>query len=241
MRVAAKTDVGQVRLMNEDSYSVGELPSGVVWAIVCDGMGGASGGDIASQTAVKMISETISTAFRQQMGGRTIKNMLFSAIQAANARIFDLAAANEALQGMGTTVVAAVITPEAAYIAHVGDSRAYLSTGGQLIQLTKDHSVVQAMVDNGQITEDEAKIHPHKNLITRAVGVGGEVDIDFCEETLRKDDVLLLCTDGLTNMVELADIQRQLLCGGALCTDDLIAMANQNGGQDNITVVTIAL
>ncbi|MDR1928263.1 MAG: protein phosphatase 2C domain-containing protein [Oscillospiraceae bacterium] len=182
MRVAAKTDVGLVRQFNEDCYSVGELPNGIVWAVVCDGMGGAAGGNIASQTAARLVSETICASFQEHMGSRSIKHLLISALDNANTQIFDLSAANEALSGMGTTVVAAIVSPETVFIAHAGDSRAYLFSGEKLSQLTKDHSVVQAMVDTGQITENEAKTHPRKNLITRAVGVSETLEVDYCEE-----------------------------------------------------------
>ncbi|MCL2298823.1 MAG: protein phosphatase 2C domain-containing protein, partial [Firmicutes bacterium] len=126
MRIAAKTDAGQVRLLNEDCYSVGELPGGFVWAVVCDGMGGAAGGDVASRSAVQLISEAVTSSFQEHMSSRSVKNLLMTALDNANTRVFDLAQANEALMGMGTTVVAAVVSGRRACIAHVGDSRAYL-------------------------------------------------------------------------------------------------------------------
>ncbi|MCL2106696.1 MAG: Stp1/IreP family PP2C-type Ser/Thr phosphatase [Oscillospiraceae bacterium] len=241
MRVAAKTDVGQVRQHNEDCYSVGELPNGVAWAVICDGMGGAAAGNIASQTAAKMIAETISASYQEQMGSRSIKHLLVSAVDNANTRIFDLSLANETLAGMGTTVVAAIVSPQTACIAHAGDSRAYLFSGGEMLQLTKDHSVVQTMLDAGQITEDEARTHPRKNLITRAVGVGEQLDVDYCEQELRQGDILLICTDGLTNCVDLEQIHALVRDGGfASCAESLVNVANENGGLDNVTVVAIA-
>ncbi|MDR1464165.1 MAG: Stp1/IreP family PP2C-type Ser/Thr phosphatase [Oscillospiraceae bacterium] len=242
MRVTAKTDVGYVRELNEDCYSVGELPGGVVWAVICDGMGGVSGGNIASQTAVKFISDTISASYQFEMGSRSLKNLLVSAVDNANTRLFDLAQANESLSGMGTTVVAAIVAQHTAYIAHAGDSRAYRFTDGELKQLTKDHSVVQVMVDSGQITEDEAKTHPRKNLITRALGVSDGIEVDYCEERLDPGDILLICTDGLTNAVDVDQIHSMMLrTGFYACAEELVALANRNGGPDNITVVAVTV
>ncbi len=241
MRVAAKTDTGQVRQMNEDCYSVGELPNGMVWAVICDGMGGAAGGNIASQTAVKLIAESIGASYQDQMSSRSIRNLLVAAVDNANMRIFDLSVANESLSGMGTTVVAALVAQRKVYIAHAGDSRAYIFAEGRLMQLTKDHSVVQAMLDSGQITPTEARTHPRKNLITRALGVGENLDVDYCEEEFEPGDILLICTDGLTNAVEPEQIQRTMQQAGfAACAEALVALANENGGPDNITVVAIA-
>ena len=240
MRIAAKTDAGQVRLLNEDCYSVGELPGGFVWAVVCDGMGGAAGGDVASRSAVQLISEAVTSSFQEHMSSRSVKNLLMTALDNANTRVFDLAQANEALMGMGTTVVAAVVSGRRACIAHVGDSRAYLLRNGEPMQLTKDHSVVQAMLDNGQITEDEARHHPRKNLITRVLGVAEALEADYCEEELPPGSVLLLCTDGLTDAVDPEEFPALLAQNGfAGLAEDLVRLANGRGGLDNITVVAI--
>lgn len=242
MKIVAKTDIGKVRENNQDSYAAGELPGGVAWAVVCDGMGGAAGGNVASSTAVKIISEQITAAYRPSMGVTSIKNLLLSAITAANISVYDISRANPELEGMGTTVVTAVVADGTACIAHAGDSRAYmLMHGGELRQLTKDHSMVQELVETGKITPNEAKVHPRKNIITRALGVRSEVQIDFCAEDIEAEDVLLLCTDGLTNYVENSEI-----C--ALASDGryyeyaerMVARANANGGGDNITVVAIS-
>ena len=241
MQVASKSDVGQVREMNEDCCQVKQL-GGAVLAIICDGMGGAAGGYIASQTAASLIAESVCAAFQEHMKSRSIKHLLVTAIDNANARVYDLAQSDDNLAGMGTTVVAALVTPGAAYIAHAGDSRAYLYTGGDLLQLTKDHSVVQAMVDSGQLTEDEAKVHPRKNLITRALGVGDTLEVDYCEESLRAGDILLLCTDGLTNAAEPGQIKALLgACAFGELADRLVDAANRGGGTDNITVAVIGI
>jgi protein phosphatase len=234
--------VGLVRQFNEDSYSVGDLPGGFALAVICDGMGGAVGGDIASRSAVQRIAETVTSSFQEQMGSRSIKNLLVAALDNANTYVYDLAEANESLAGMGTTVVAAIVNGRRACIAHAGDSRAYLLSGAEPMQLTKDHSVVQAMVDTGQITEDEARHHPRKNLITRVLGVAEALEADYCEEELPHGGVLLLCTDGLTNCVEPDEFPALLAqYGFADLADALVALANERGGQDNITVVAIEI
>ncbi|MEG1436823.1 MAG: Stp1/IreP family PP2C-type Ser/Thr phosphatase [Oscillospiraceae bacterium] len=241
MKIVAKTDIGKVRSSNQDSYAAGELPNGVAWAVVCDGMGGNAGGNIASSTAVKMISEQITSGYRDGMSTLSIRNILTAAIQNANLSIFDMSRANEELKGMGTTVVAAIVTKNTVCVAHAGDSRAYLISHNGITQITKDHSVVQAMVETGELTPAEAKVHPRKNLITRALGVDDDIRVDFSEESMDNDEVLLICTDGLTNYVEVDDIYNVTSSGKYYeFADTLVELANKNGGGDNITVVVVA-
>ena len=241
MILAKKSDVGKVRAMNQDACACGEFPDGMAWAVVCDGMGGAASGDVASTTAVKIISERIQSSYREGMQANSIRSVLFSAIEAANAVVYEMSCSNPAFEGMGTTVVASIIRQDAVYVAHAGDSHAYRVTETGITQLTRDHSMVQAMVDRGQITPLEARDHPRKNIITRALGVDSRILIDFCEEPFEPNDVLLICTDGLTNMVDDESIFRlsQESAAGEL-PEKLVSLANQNGGQDNVTVVTIA-
>lgn len=242
MRIIAKTDIGMVRETNQDSYAAGELPGGTAWAVVCDGMGGAAGGSVASSTAVKIISDQISSHYRDGMTVNSIRNLLVSAITTANVQIYDLSMANEELNGMGTTVVAAVVTDNTAFVAHAGDSRAYcIERNGQIHQLTRDHSMVQEMVENGKLTQEQAKEHPKKNIITRALGVDETINIDFCEQQMDSDDVLLLCTDGLTNYIEADEILSAANESKYYeLADLLVNKANRNGGGDNITVVAVA-
>lgn len=242
MKIVAKTDIGLIRQQNQDSYAAGELPGGVVWAVVCDGMGGTAGGAVASSLAVKMISEKITSCYYDGMGDNSIRNMLVSVIENANICIYDMSIANEEFSGMGTTVVAAIIANRSIYIAHAGDSRAYrISHGGAMLQMTRDHSVVQSMLENGEITPDEAKEHPSKHIITRALGVDPDVRADFSQETMGDGDVVLMCTDGLTNYVSVEDIIRLTSDGQYYeFADRLVNLANKNGGGDNITVVAIA-
>ncbi len=241
MRIVAKTDIGLKRSTNQDAYAAGELPGSVAWAVVCDGMGGAAGGNYASSTAVKLISERICASYRVGMSSNSIRNVLTSAITAANISVYDMSVKNPDLSGMGTTVVAALIVNGSVCIAHAGDSRAYILNKNSLRQLTKDHSFVQEMVDRGSLTPDQAKDDPRKNLITRALGVGEDLRIDFCEEFIDENDVLLICTDGLTNYVEPADFHELTNDGNFYeYAERLVNRANENGGGDNITVVTIS-
>ena len=241
MKIIAKSDIGRVRESNQDAYATAELPGGASFAIVCDGMGGAAGGNVASTTAVKIISEQIVNGYRTSMHDSSVKNLLTSAIHAANISVYDLAKANTDLHGMGTTVVCAIVIDSIAYIAHAGDSRAYLIEPERFAQLTKDHSVVQEMVESGKISQSEAKTHPNKNLITRAIGVHENIVVDFDEQELTDDSILMLCTDGLSNFVDGNE-----MCCLAKCTpkeqlvDAFINRANENGGGDNITVVTLS-
>lgn len=241
MKIVAKTDKGKVRSSNQDAYAVGEFPDEVAWAVVCDGMGGAAGGNIASALAVKVISDKINASYRENMRPSSIKNMLDSALVAANIEVYDMAYAKPELKGMGTTVVCTIVKDGCAYIAHAGDSRAYVFNGSGLIQVTTDHSVVQDLVSKGQITKEEAEHHPNKNLITRAIGVDKNIKIDFDEIDLKDDEILLICTDGLSNYVSDDEMINEVMDGRYYAfADRLVRKANNNGGGDNITVVAIA-
>lgn len=242
MRIVAKTDKGRIRDSNQDAYAVGELPDEVAWAVVCDGMGGAAGGNIASALAVKVISDKISTSYRSTMKDSSIFNMLDSALVAANIEVYDMAEENPELLGMGTTVVCAVVRDGTAFIAHAGDSRAYLLRDNELTQVTTDHSVVQNLVNEGKITKEEAQHHPQKNLITRAIGVDKDIEIDFDEAELGDGEYLILCTDGLTNYVSDDELMDALSDGKYYAyADRLVNKANNNGGGDNVTVVAIGI
>lgn len=241
MKISAKSDKGVVRANNQDSYAAGELPGNVVWAVVCDGMGGAAGGNVASATAVKVISEKIATCYHQGMSDNSIRNLLISAVESANALVLDAAKKNESLMGMGTTVVAVIVNVDIVYVASIGDSRAYI-VSDSMFQITTDHSVVQNMIDNGEITKEEARYHPKKNIITRALGIDDVVKADFFREEMDKDnDIVLICTDGLTNYVDEAEICSVVKDSNVYeIADNLVKTANENGGGDNITVVALS-
>ena len=239
VKIASESDIGRVRSSNQDAFSAGEI-RGAVWAVVCDGMGGANGGNIASGKAVKTISDCITAAYHSDMSANGISAMLESAIIAANLNIYDEAAENTDLAGMGTTVVAAIAYGESIILAHAGDSRAYIYEAGALRQITRDHSVVQKMIERGEITPDEARNDPRKNVITRALGVSEDIEIEFGEEVLPKGAILILCTDGLTNYVDSGQMSN-IIDNNKFedCPKLLVDAANSGGGTDNITVVMI--
>ena len=241
MKIVAKTDTGKTRENNQDAYAVGELPGEVAWAVVCDGMGGAAGGNIASQLAVKVIADKLNTSFNEKMRDSSIKNLLDTAITAANIEVYDMAYAHPELTGMGTTVVCAIVRGNDVYIAHAGDSRAYIARKDGIEQITVDHSFVQDLVNKGEITADEAEHHPNKNYITRAVGIDKRIDIDFAQVELHDDETLILCTDGLSNYVSKDELFKEISDGQYYAfADRLVKKANNNGGGDNITVVAIS-
>lgn len=236
MKIFGQTNIGLVRSSNQDAFAVGEFESGTVWAVLCDGMGGASGGDIASKMAVEAISERIKDYYDDNMKTSSVANLLESAINFANIKIFDLAREDETLLGMGTTVVAAILRKNEVMISHAGDSRAYI-INDEIRQITTDHSIVQEMLDRGDITEDEAKHHPIKNYITRALGVKDIINVDFTSEDFNENDILLLCSDGLSNFVEPEYLKETVITADPDICEKLIDTANTNGGRDNITVV----
>ncbi|PDX87218.1 serine/threonine protein phosphatase [Faecalibacterium prausnitzii] len=241
MKLAGKTDVGRVRQENQDDYRAGELPGGAVWALVCDGMGGAKGGREASQGACNVIENFFQEQYAQCGAGQE-EPFLKKALLYANRFVFQKAAHEEALAGMGTTAVCALVRSGNVYLCHAGDSRAYLIRDGKLTQLTHDHSYVQELVDCGTITEEEAEHHPQKNIITKALGVDYRLEPEFTAAKLKQEDRLLLCTDGLTNMVPVEEME-ELLAQGTFydLPDRLIEAANAHGGSDNITALLLAV
>ncbi len=242
MRIVSKTDIGMARRSNQDAYATGEFSGSVAWAVVCDGMGGANGGNIASATAVKIISEHISSSYREGMSSNSVRTMLESAINAANLMVYDMSQQSDDLAGMGTTVVACVVIDGVAHISHVGDSRAYRVSTDSIEQLTRDHSYVQRLIEDGRLTEEEAKTYPHRHVITRALGVEERIMVDYNEVTLEQDDVLMICTDGLSGMVE-CDQMLEVFRRNSFYEypDRLVKLANEQGGSDNITVVILSL
>ncbi len=241
MLIASLSDTGAVRTNNQDSFAAGRIGTRAAWAVVCDGMGGAQGGNIASSLSVQLISDSIVSNYREGLSPNSIRGLLSSAVLAANAVVYDKAQSDKNLHGMGTTVVVALIIDDTAYIVHAGDSRAYLLTDENLKQITRDHSIVQSMIETGRITADEALHHPNKHVITRAVGVLERVDLEYNEATLAEGDVLLLCTDGLSNYVSAENIKETVQNQPFDSVPQLlIDQANQNGGGDNITVVILS-
>lgn len=238
MNIIGKTDIGKVRRTNQDCFGALDLSNGMYAAVLCDGMGGAKAGNVASDTAVTVISDCIRKNIRRNMRSKSIKSLLESSVVAANAIIFNHANSDEDYYGMGTTVVAAIFSDNVAHIVHAGDSRAYIIRGEEIEQITSDHSIVQHLYELGQITKEEALTHPKRNVITRAVGTQETIRTDYNEIDYEDDDVILLCSDGLTNYVteeQIVDIIRNNPL--AECTELLVNAANESGGGDNITVV----
>lgn len=241
MRVYSKSDIGLKRNSNQDYCTSGTFSDGSVWAVVCDGMGGANGGCTASRVAVETISSELDNKYRADMNSDEIKTVLNDAVQRANKTVYDIAANDESLYGMGTTVVCCVVKDEQAYIVHAGDSRAYLYNGNTLVQLTTDHSMVQEMVAVGQITPEEARNHPNRNIITRALGIEPELRIDYTTVGFKEDSVLIICTDGLSNYIDEESMKYYVHnYNGDLLTEKLIESAKELGGSDNITVAVIS-
>ena len=206
------TDVGQKRTTNQDFVFASDTPVGPLpnLLIVADGMGGHQAGDMASRYAAEVIVSHI-----KRSRERNPIRVLRSAIETANERVLEKAAENEELSGMGTTVVAATVVENYLYVANVGDSRLYLIRD-HIRQITRDHSLVGEMVRAGELSPEQARNHPNKNIITRAVGAGQKLEIDFFDEDLRKGDILLLCSDGLSNMVEDEEIEKIIKSGREL-------------------------
>lgn len=240
LRIAGKTDVGRKRIANEDRFFVAKLSENTVYAVVCDGMGGEKGGHVASSSAVERIRKMMESGYQEEFGENSVKNLMLSSISAANAQVFSMAEKNESLKGMGTTVVLALVRDSMIHIAYAGDSRAYLVDKAGVHQLTHDHSMVQMMVDRGEISLEEAQYHPEKHYITRALGVSSMLEVDYLEEEMPDKGAVLLCSDGLSNYLDQEDLHRLVWNNDlALAAEQLIGQANTMGGADNITAVLI--
>lgn len=226
----AQTDIGLVRETNEDSF-ICQPPL----FLVADGMGGHVAGEVASRLAAETIAKYTATA-----AGSDYRKLLVEAIGKANGLIHQMAADNSDCAGMGTTVTAAYIIGPKLYWGHVGDSRLYLLRAGELRQLTEDHSLVGELLKKGSITPEEALQHPHRNILTRAVGTAERTQVDTGSLALAAGDRLLLCTDGLTNMVDDEAIKAVLAESGDRAAAELVDKAKAAGGFDNITAVVVA-
>ncbi|MGH2789902.1 MAG: Stp1/IreP family PP2C-type Ser/Thr phosphatase, partial [Actinomycetota bacterium] len=227
VNIGAKSDVGRVREANEDSYLVHEP-----LFVVADGMGGHIAGDVASSTAVKTIEKQSSDASAEDM------ETLARLVRSANSQIWEKAQGDPTLKGMGTTCTLLLLDGAKAHFAHVGDSRAYLLRGDVLTQITEDHSLVGRMVKEGRLTVEEAENHPQRSIITRALGVDSEVEVDLLTVDLDAGDRILMCSDGLSSMID-----SEAMTAALTQTDDpqaaadrLVSLANDAGGEDNITV-----
>lgn len=244
----AISDVGRKRSANEDSYYADD---GLKLFVVADGMGGHAAGEVASKIAVDAIHDFIQFTTNDKditwpyefdetlsMGGNRLK----TAIQTAHAKVLETTGNKKELQGMATTVVSILVEDGKAQVAHVGDSRAYLVREGKLIQLTSDHSWVNEQLRSGAITSAQARNHPYRNIVTRALGGPNPVDVDVSEEEMKEGDVVLLCSDGLNTMITDDDILAIISENSAdveKACQELIDRANLNGGEDNVTAILV--
>lgn len=238
MKACSITDIGKVRSVNQDyvfhsETAIGNLPN---LFLVADGMGGHKAGDLASRYCVELMTEQV-----KKSSFRTPVSILQEAIQTANEGVQRKALTSMDYEGMGTTIVAATLLGDELYIANIGDSRAYL-VGKEMKQITEDHSLVEVMVKNGGLERKDARSHPNKNIITRALGTNKIVQADFFELSVRAGDMILMCSDGLTNMIdddELFEIIQNGKENLEVTVQKLIETANQYGGRDNISVILI--
>lgn len=242
MKAFGRTDKGIVRRDNQDHFQIASSPDGkIIICVVCDGMGGAKAGNVAST----MAAETFISALTDQpmtLQDETLTNDVISdAAMAANRVVHEMAKSSGDYKGMGTTLVGAVVREKKASVINVGDSRAYLISGGKMRQITRDHSLVEDMVYRGDITRDEAQKHPNRNLITRVIGTEPRVARDVFEVELKRGDRLLFCSDGLTNLVSDDEILKELKNDKdvEICCDMLLTLALAKGGTDNITALMI--
>jgi serine/threonine protein phosphatase PrpC len=241
MMAVGLSDRGKVREINEDAFRILQSLEARVLAVVADGMGGHLAGEVASRMAVDSVCNSVGARLRKdaESPADDEKELLYEVIELANEEIYQFSMQNAQLSGMGTTIVAALADADRLLVAHVGDSRLYLCSEGQLIQLTEDHSHVQNLVNQGIITAEEAKFHPKRNIILRALGTDPFVDIDLLEYQWRQGDIVLMCSDGLSNLVSDEELLHalQLAWEPHEILQWLIDKANGYGGEDNITAV----
>lgn len=240
MKVCGKTDVGLRRHENQDTFAV-EHGEKLLIAVVCDGMGGAEGGQIASSLAVETFMKEIRALLCADMTAGQLRELASFCVAKANTAVYQRALQDPAYQGMGTTLVSAVAGERDAVICNVGDSRAYLIHNGEMMRITHDHSVVQTLVENGDITAEEARTHPNRNLITRALGPDETTLCDAFDVSFAHGDKILLCTDGLVVTATDEEICH-IVCADKRAEeklDDLIALAKAQGAPDNVTAVLI--
>ena len=237
------TDPGCVRPQNQDAFHMEQLDRNTLLCIVCDGMGGAKSGNIASSLAVDVFVQEVRRSWTSQMNQEKINQMLHSAAKLANFTVYDQAQQFEEFDGMGTTLVAVLLHNRHATVAHVGDSRAYRVNNDGIWQITRDHSLVQMMVERGELTQEMARTYPGKNFITRAIGTEPIVVCDVTNLELAKGEFLVLCSDGLSNMLDDQEILFEVVHGVNKqdCCQRLLEIAKNRGAPDNVTSILIAV
>jgi protein phosphatase len=237
------SDPGCVRKQNQDAYHIEQIDKNTLLGIVCDGMGGAKSGNIASTLAVDVFVQEIRRCYKSSMDQEKIDQMLLSAAKLANFTVYDQSLQIEEFDGMGTTLVGVLIKGRKATVINVGDSRAYGIDADGIHQITKDHSLVQMMVDKGELTPERAKTYPGKNFITRAIGTEPIIISDLFHRNLAKGDFILLCSDGLSNMMDDQEILFEVVHGvnKQHCCQRLLNIAKNRGAPDNVTSVLIMI
>lgn len=240
MKTFARSDIGKIREMNQDNFFVSDQDDEIKLFIVADGMGGYKGGEIASKLAIDSVKSYIINNFNETNKEREkILDLVKNAVEYANMVVYEKSQEVEELNGMGTTIDVAIIQSGKLYIGHVGDSRVYRLRKEFFRKLTVDHSYVEQLLKQGNITKEEAYNHPKKNMLTKALGCTAYVEPDVMVKGYQKGDVLLMCTDGLTNMIREEQIFQILKDNPEQACDILVDKANENGGLDNITAVII--
>ena len=241
IKAYAKSDIGKAREINEDSFYITEDPLNKIQLfILADGMGGCNAGEVASKQAVISAKNYIENNFEDTPKDKdSLIQLVASSIEYANMVIYEESKKNDNLEGMGTTLEVCLIYNNRVYIGHIGDSRIYRIRKDFIRKLTQDHSYVQKLVQDGTITKEEAEHHPKKNMLMKALGVNAFVEPDVMVKGFQKEDILIICSDGLTNMVDINDIFKAVNQNFEMATKDLVDLANKNGGIDNITIITI--
>lgn len=242
MKCFGKSVVGMQRKNNEDSIYVGSKNAAIKNIfIVADGMGGHNAGDVASKMAIEKFLDSVKPKFENEIDKETVLDTLVEGVIYANKMVFEASKENEEQKGMGTTFTCVYILDKKLYAVHVGDSRIYIIRNGQIKQITNDHSFVMEMVKKGEITLEQAKTHPDRNMITRAVGTEEKINVDTVIKDIENKDTVLICSDGLSNMINDSDIEK--IVDGyddiKIATETLVKTANENGGRDNISAVII--
>lgn len=235
------TDVGNVRQQNQDFYQITDLGNDTLLAVVCDGMGGAKAGNVASRLACEVFTEEVLRSYKKDMTPGEAERVLRSAASLANVSVYEQSRLSEEFRGMGTTMVSLLVCPGKALVLNIGDSRAYYVDPDGIRCVTTDHSVVQYMVARGEITPEQAKTHPSKNLITRAIGPGTRVLPDVFSIPVEKGDCFLLCSDGLSNQMADQEILFEIAHGVRQddCCQRLLDIAKERGAPDNVTCVLV--
>lgn len=243
MQYWAITDPGCVRAQNQDSYQIVPLGRDAVLCILCDGMGGAKSGNIASKLAAEVFAEEVTRTWTADMGQAEIDQMLRGAVKLANFTVYDQGKQFEEFSGMGTTLVAALVKGREVTVVNVGDSRCYHITQNGIQKITVDHSLVEMMVQRGELTPEEGKNYPGKNYITRAIGTEAIVECDLFHLDAEQGNYLLLCSDGLTNVTDEQEILFEVVHGAEKdqCCAHLLDIAKNRGAPDNVTCVLVQI